>query len=142
MSHKSSSALRARSGPRNAQPAGRILARKIQELTNDGDELAQFAIRIFRCATPAAKASLQEEIGIEITDRIRLDMHDWLTVRGFGMPLQAIEITMEDDRTISDEELLAQLLASFPPAELRAAAARAEAAAAILDAAKEPAEVH
>ena len=141
MARKPQAALSNRHGPRNAQPAGRVLARKIQELTDDGDELALFAISVFRCATPADKARLGEQLGIEITDRIRLDMFEWLSVRGFGMPLQAVEITVEDDRTVTDEELLAQLLASFPPAELRAAAARAEAAQALLSAAQEPPEV-
>lgn len=139
---KVSTALANRSGPRNAQPAGRVLARRIQELTKDGEELAQFAIRIFRAATATAKKRLEDEIGIEITDRIRLDMFEWLTIRGFGMPLQAVEITVEDDRTLSDEDLLAQLLASFPPSDLRAAADRAEAAQALLESAQEPPKVH
>lgn len=120
--------------------AGRMLARKIQELTDNGDELATFAIGLFRANSIADKVDAMRRYGLEnITDQMRLEMFNWLSDRGFGKPMQAIDITIDDDRSMSDEELIDSLLRSFGVEELRAAAERMERVKE-LEAGTEPAE--
>lgn len=109
--------------------AGRILARKVQELTDNGADLAVFANDVFRAGSPGDRIDACRKYGLEkLTDDMRLAMFNWLSDRGFGKPMQSVDIVIEDDRETTDEDLLAELLRSFDPAELRAAADRLDAA--------------
>lgn len=111
--------------------AHRAMSRYIQDETQNGAELARFALEILRCRR-GEKAALAERFGLdEITDALKMELFNWLSDRGFGKPMQALDITIDDDRSISDEELIDQLLRSFGPDELKAAAARMEKTAAL-----------
>lgn len=76
------------------------MARMIRTATRDGAELVEYALAVFR--DPAA------------SERSRVDMHAWLSDRGFGKPLQSVEIggdidvmqAMRDVAKLSDEELI------------------------------------
>ena len=126
--------LRRRSPPgakARTQAAHRLMSRYIQEETNNGEELARWALDILRCRLQD-RETLCERLGLEsITDAMKLEMHAWLADRGFGKPLQALDITIDDDASVSDEQLIDQLLRSFGPEALRAAAERIEKAATV-----------
>ena len=111
--------------------AHRAMSRYIQDETNNGEELARFALEILRCRR-SDKADLAERFGLdEITDALKMELFNWLADRGFGKPMQAIDITIDDDRAISDEQLIDELLRSFGPEALRSAAERMEKTAAL-----------
>lgn len=114
-----------------AVAAHRVMSRAIQEATRNGEELVEWALMVFRCSF-GQRAALASKLGLEkIDDALKLEVFNWLSDRGFGRPMQAIDITIDDDRSISDEELIDQLLRSFGPDELKAAAERMEKAAAL-----------
>ena len=114
--------------PRNSNTAaGRALARVIQDLTDNGAELAQFAYDVWKAGGVSGRLEVIRKYGLEnLTDEMRLEMFDWLTIRGFGAPMQAVEVTIDDDRSLSDQDLIDAFLRSFSPDDLRAAAERAE----------------
>ncbi len=106
--------------------AHRAMSRYIQDETQNGAELARFALEILRCRR-SEKPELAERFGLdEITDALKMELFNWLSDRGFGKPMQAIDITIDDDRQISDEQLIDELLRSFGPEALRSAAERME----------------
>lgn len=113
--------------------AHRAMSRYIQDETGNGEELARFALEILRCRR-SDKPALAERFGLdEITDALKMELFNWLADRGFGKPMQAIDITIDDDRQISDEQLIDELLRSFGPEALRSAAERMEKTAALGD---------
>jgi hypothetical protein len=67
----------------SGNPGGRSrgvaeMARLIRTETRDGAELVEYALKVFRDP--------------EASERSRVDMHAWLSDRGFGKPLQSVEI--------------------------------------------------
>lgn len=89
----------------SGNPGGRSrgvaeMARLIRTETRDGAELVEFALSVFRDP--------------ESNERSRIDMHAWLSDRGFGKPLATVEIageidvgqTMANIAKLTDEELL------------------------------------
>ncbi len=66
----------------SGKPAGfRGLARKIKDETRNGDELVEFAVKVLRNETAET--------------RDRLAALQWLSDRGFGKPLQSIELSAD-----------------------------------------------
>ena len=64
------------SGNPGGRPKG--LAERARELTNGGDELAEFMVQVFR-----------GEHGARLKDR--MDAASWLSDRGFGRPTQQLQ---------------------------------------------------
>ncbi len=62
--------------------------REIREQTNDGEELVAFMLRVFRGELKAARL------------RDRLDAATWLSDRGFGKPVQAMEHSDKDGEAL------------------------------------------
>jgi len=82
-----------RSGNPGGRPKG--LVKKIREETDDGEQIADFVLHVFR----------GEVEGVRLKDRV--EAATWLADRGFGRPVQAMNIeSFEIDLTrLTDEQL-------------------------------------
>jgi hypothetical protein len=67
------------------------MARLIREATRDGAELVEFALKVFRDENT--------------TDKSREWAHEWLSDRGFGKPMQAVDMTVNDNNEMSSKPL-------------------------------------
>ena len=91
------------------------LAALINAETNGGHELVTFALKVLRGSPLTVTIGEGEDAKIETvvpTVKERLTALDWLGDRGFGKPLQAIELTGADGKAmrvsvtdLTDEEL-------------------------------------
>lgn len=96
--------------------AARSLARKIQAATRDGDELLDFALTVYR-ANPITMPTVAATYGIEtVSLRDKQWAHDWLSDRGYGRAVQAIDLIGEQDHG-TDGELIVALLKTLSPSE-------------------------
>lgn len=86
------------SGRTKAQSdAARALARRIQEETRDGDELLEFALRVYRFVPGGPNAETDRAVHglVEVELEDKKWAHGWLTDRGFGKALQVIDFAGE-----------------------------------------------
>lgn len=79
---------------RSGNPGGRCkaageMARMIREETKGGRELVTYALQVYR--DPSS------------TEANRRWAHDWLSDRGFGRALQAVDLQVVSDMSIDDE---------------------------------------
>lgn len=102
-----------RSGrPKGQRDAAKAIARRIQADTRDGAELVDFALAILRHnPTNAAECTAVHGLA-EVTLRDKRWAMDWLTDRGFGKPIQPLDLVDEpeavaplDLSNVSDEDL-------------------------------------
>lgn len=70
------------SGNPGGRPKG--LASRIREATRDGEDLVAFALRVFNAEIP----------GVKIEHR--LEALQWLSDRGWGKPVQSVELTGQE----------------------------------------------
>jgi hypothetical protein len=88
--------VKGQSGNPGGRPKG--LVKKIREDTDDGEQIADFVLRVFR----------GEMEGVRLKDRI--DAATGLADRGFGKPVQAMEIeNLNIDYTKLNEEQLERI---------------------------------
>lgn len=87
--------------PKVQSDAAKQLARMIHEELRGGAELVEFAVAVYRHPVgPVAVAAGIPSGGalhgmVEITAEDKHRMHVWLSERGFGKPLQSIDLTGE-----------------------------------------------
>src|SRR6185436_19059244 len=86
-----------RSGNPGGRPKG--LVRAIRDQTRDGEELVRFMLRVFRGELEGAKL------------RDRLDAATWLADRGFGRPVQGMELSGKDGDALIPLEMLRAVMA-------------------------------
>ena len=113
-----------RSGNPNGRPKGfKGLAREIQQRTDDGRELVEFALKVFK-GEPVTEGGQVPKL------ELRWQALEWLSDRGFGKPVQSVDLNVSeggpshmDLRNASPEELavlerfaLAQIAESGAPA--------------------------
>jgi len=80
------------SGNPGGRPKGATeMARFIREQTRDGAELVEFALKIWR--DPAQN------------DKSRQWAHEWIADRGFGKPLQAVDMQLTGDLTVEQSPI-------------------------------------
>lgn len=89
----------------SGNPAGRPkgfagLASAIAKHTRDGEELVEFALSVLRG---------EVNNGEEPSTRDRLEALKWLAVRGFGQPVQPVELTGKDGGPIATKQVRANL---------------------------------
>ena len=87
--------------PRAQTDAARKLARMIHEETRGGAELVEFAVAVYRHPVGPVEVGAGMKSGgalhglTEVTADDKHRMHLWLSERGFGKPLQSIDLTGE-----------------------------------------------
>lgn len=111
------------SGNKGGRPKGfKGLAREIQERTGDGRDLVEFALKVFK-GEPLVEGGPTPKL------ELRWQALEWLSDRGFGKPVQSIDLNVSeggpthmDLRQATPEELavlekfaLAQIAASGAP---------------------------
>jgi hypothetical protein len=81
------------------------MVQKIREATDDGEQIADFILCVFR----------GEVEGLKLKDR--LEAATWLADRGFGKPVQAMNVeTFQIDLSTLSDEQLERLERGEPPA--------------------------
>jgi hypothetical protein len=70
------------------------LVRAIREQTNDGEELVDLMLKVFRGEVDGAKL------------RDRMEAATWLADRAFGKPVQALEHSGKDGETLIPVDLI------------------------------------
>lgn len=73
--------------------AARALARRIQEETRDGDELVEFVLGLYRYNDINAGTFHAVHGVCTVTLEDKKWAHAWLSDRGYGRPLQTIDLT-------------------------------------------------
>jgi len=77
--------------PKGRSPGFKGMAKYIRSQTNDGEELADFALMVFRNADKT------------YTHVHQWDALKWLADRGFGKPVQAIDLnTVDNGKSLPD----------------------------------------
>ena len=84
------------SGNPGGRPKGLVSA--IREETRDGEELVTFMLRVFRGDVPNARL------------RDQVDAATWLSDRGFGKPVQALEHSGKDGEALLPVDLIQKVV--------------------------------
>jgi len=84
------------------------VAAKIMKATRNGDELVEFALKVFRNKPPRAKKGETAKPPYSIEDQMRA--HQWLTDRSIGKALAVIDANVGGEVSSPHAALLEQML--------------------------------